>query len=249
MKIAFFTDVHANLPALEAVLDDIRAQHCDQIYFGGDAIGIGPFPAEVLARLAEAQVIPMMGNHDAWYAFGLPPLADVHMVAGEARHCHWVHACLAGQWQNWVASWPYFVQLQVAGVRIGFAHYALKPQPDSQGHPMFERFRVAPSAQELDVLFASLLDQTPLDLLFYGHHHAASAILGRTYYLNPGALGCSAQAEARYYLLDISDQGTYHLVHRAVPYDDTVLVQAFEDRQVPEREFIRKAFFLGALEQ
>ena len=48
MKLAVLTDAHGNLPALEAALGAIRAEGCDAIYHTGDAIGIGPYPAETL---------------------------------------------------------------------------------------------------------------------------------------------------------------------------------------------------------
>lgn len=47
-KIAIFTDTYGNLPALQAALTAIQAEHSDAIYHLGDAIGIGPFPAECL---------------------------------------------------------------------------------------------------------------------------------------------------------------------------------------------------------
>ncbi len=73
MKVAVLTDVHANLPALEATLRAIEDAGCEAIYHTSDAIGIGPFPAECLTRLlATPRMRLIMGNHDAWFAFGLP---------------------------------------------------------------------------------------------------------------------------------------------------------------------------------
>ena len=46
MKIAVLTDVHGNLPALQVALRAIRREGADAIFHTGDAIGIGPFPAE-----------------------------------------------------------------------------------------------------------------------------------------------------------------------------------------------------------
>jgi predicted phosphodiesterase len=72
-RVAVIADVHANLPALAASLADIRAAACDEVYCLGDVIGIGPYPAECLALLlADPTVRCVMGNHDAWFATGLP---------------------------------------------------------------------------------------------------------------------------------------------------------------------------------
>jgi protein phosphatase len=54
MKIAVMTDVHANLPALAAALDAIRREGCEALFHTGDAIGIGPYPAECLDLLLNA---------------------------------------------------------------------------------------------------------------------------------------------------------------------------------------------------
>ena len=56
MKIAVLTDAHGNLPALEAALAAIRVMGCDVVYHTGDAVGIGPYPAECVERLLSAGV-------------------------------------------------------------------------------------------------------------------------------------------------------------------------------------------------
>lgn len=50
MRVAALYDIHANLPALEAVLESVRASHVDQIMIGGDVVP-GPMPREALALL------------------------------------------------------------------------------------------------------------------------------------------------------------------------------------------------------
>ena len=64
MRVAIFSDVHGNLPALEAVLDDIRRRRPDATYCLGDLVGYGPFPNEVIGRIHSEQVPTIMGNYD-----------------------------------------------------------------------------------------------------------------------------------------------------------------------------------------
>jgi diadenosine tetraphosphatase ApaH/serine/threonine PP2A family protein phosphatase len=64
VKRAFISDVHGNLPALQATLSDIESQGIDYIAFLGDAVGYGPRPNECVALLAEAAAVSLMGNHD-----------------------------------------------------------------------------------------------------------------------------------------------------------------------------------------
>jgi predicted phosphodiesterase len=63
MRIAIISDVHGNLPALEAVLADIAGRECDKVYCLGDVVGYGPNPNECLevVRTLDACVL---GNHD-----------------------------------------------------------------------------------------------------------------------------------------------------------------------------------------
>ena len=73
MKIAVLTDVHGNLPALQVALRAIRREGADAIFHTGDAIGIGPFPAECLELLLSTSGMNLIcGNHDSWFSNGLP---------------------------------------------------------------------------------------------------------------------------------------------------------------------------------
>lgn len=63
MRIALLSDVHANLPALDAVLAALRP--FDAVWQLGDVVGYGPHPVEVIDRLAGVGAIGVSGNHDA----------------------------------------------------------------------------------------------------------------------------------------------------------------------------------------
>jgi hypothetical protein len=56
-RVAVITDIHANLPALEAALADIARIGVDAVYCGGDLVGYGPHPNEVCAAI-QARAIP-----------------------------------------------------------------------------------------------------------------------------------------------------------------------------------------------
>jgi predicted phosphodiesterase len=62
-KIAILSDIHANLEALQAVLDDIREVGAEQIYCLGDVIGYGPNPRECIDLSMQFQ-FSLLGNHD-----------------------------------------------------------------------------------------------------------------------------------------------------------------------------------------
>lgn len=63
MRIAVLSDIHGNLPALEAVLADLSPY--DAVWQLGDVVGYGPQPNEVVARLVKENATGVRGNHDA----------------------------------------------------------------------------------------------------------------------------------------------------------------------------------------
>ena len=64
MKIALFSDIHANLPALEAVFADIEKRHLDAIYCLGDLVGYAPWPNEVITEIRRRGIPTIAGNYD-----------------------------------------------------------------------------------------------------------------------------------------------------------------------------------------
>jgi len=71
MRIAIISDIHGNLIALDAVLDDLAAQRVDWGVCLGDAVQGGAQPAEVVVRLRVLGWPIVMGNADAWLFSGM----------------------------------------------------------------------------------------------------------------------------------------------------------------------------------
>lgn len=84
MRYAIFTDIHANLEALKAVLAKIdelaQEEPIDQIWFLGDLVGYGPNPNECIDTLRERTDVIIAGNHD-WAAVGKLDLEDFSAAA------------------------------------------------------------------------------------------------------------------------------------------------------------------------
>ncbi|WP_338873557.1 metallophosphoesterase family protein [Spirosoma sp. SC4-14] len=72
MKIALFSDIHANLPALEAVLADIDMREVDAVYCLGDLVGYNVWPNEVITQIRKRGIPTIAGNYD----FGIGRASD-----------------------------------------------------------------------------------------------------------------------------------------------------------------------------
>lgn len=237
MKIAILADIHGNLPALQAVLQDCLRQGYDEIYSIGDAIAIGPQPAECLDLLLNTpHTHLLLGNHEMWYAFGLPEPQPEWMSDGEVVHQRWVHEQLDPALREAVAEWPVVIEESFEGVRTVLLHY----EPLDAASTLFHSLDRDAGLPGLDRLFGHY----GADLVFYGHSHIAADDHGQARYINPGSLGCTREPAAPYALLDC-DRGRCTVEVRAVPYDDAPLFAAFEERRVPDREFLYGAFFGG----
>jgi predicted phosphodiesterase len=234
-KAAIITDVHANILALDAALAEIEREGYDELIHVGDAIAIGPYPAETLDRLLKVPRINfVMGNHDALFGFGLANPRPSGIAEDEEAHQIWTHAQLDPALREVVRAWPWRIDREVHGFRFSCLHY--RRGESTNGFVPIIR---DPSPSDLDTLFADV----DAPLVWYGHRHPRSDIAGRARYVNPGSLGCSPDGLARYAILRIDDDGGYEIEHRAAPYDPGDVYVQFEARDVPAREKILKIFF------
>lgn len=241
MRIVVITDVHANLPALKATLREITELGYDAIYHTGDCIGIGPHPAECLELLINTPYVYFtMGNHDSLLVNGIPKPQPKWLSDGEVQHQLWTHSQISPELKGRVCTWPYFFEREFEGVKVAFAHYGLTESRHDFA-PFVSSRTATPPASDLKRIF-SFAD---CSLVFYGHDHSASDVQdNERRYFNPGSLGCSITAEARYCIAEFN-KGHYTVEHCSVPYDDTELFKAFEQREVPDRQFLYKLGFGG----
>jgi predicted phosphodiesterase len=72
MKIALFSDIHANLPALKAFFEDVDGRHPDAIYCLGDLVGYNIWPNEVIQEIRKRRIPTIAGNYD----FGIGRTSD-----------------------------------------------------------------------------------------------------------------------------------------------------------------------------
>lgn len=101
MRVVVLSDIHANLHALESVLD--ATAPFDAVWVLGDTVGYGPQPDGVVARLASERAIAVRGNHDAAAIGDL----DTRDFNGDAREAlAWTARAMAAETREWLAALP-----------------------------------------------------------------------------------------------------------------------------------------------
>jgi predicted phosphodiesterase len=103
MRLAAISDVHGNLPALEAVLNDIKGKNIREKVFIGDSVGYGPDPNEVTLLIKSACKAHVAGNHD-WAVLGLTDIAYFNPAARAA--IRWTDGALTEKARIILDGWP-----------------------------------------------------------------------------------------------------------------------------------------------
>ncbi len=234
MKIGIFQDIHANLPAFKKSIEIFTRNNCDKIYHVGDLIGIGPHPREVFEKAMKIKnLILIMGNHDYWFANGIPNPRPKLMSEEEFQHQKWHHKQIGLEKREIVQKWKFKEELKIDKTKkITFMHYGYDEKEN-----WFKEHILNPTRSQMDEMF----DGINSEIIFYGHNHISSEITGNSRYINLGSAGCNTKSEVRVGILEI-DKEKIRLEKINEYYDDNGLMEDFELRKVPAREFITKNF-------
>lgn len=115
MRLGIFSDVHANIEALSAVMDALRQERVDQYYCLGDVVGYGASPNECADIIRSVAKVTILGNHDAAVAGRM----DYSYYYEAARHALDVHASqLTEANTTWLKSLPYKHELRDFGLDL-----------------------------------------------------------------------------------------------------------------------------------
>ena len=175
-RIALFSDVHGNVPALEAVLADIQAASPDETYCLGDLIGYGPDSAGVIALMRESGIPTIQGNYDEGVASrrgscGCYYRTDEAKEDGNKSY-EFTDQALSDADASWLLSLPGQIPLEHEGAQILLVH----------GSPrkINEYLLLDRDGEQL----VRLADQAGADAVFHGHihipYHRAFAVGGWT---------------------------------------------------------------------
>lgn len=225
-RIALLSDVHGNLPALEAVLDDAAHRGVEERWYCGDFLGYAPFPNEVVQKLRDVKAVSVIGNYDLKVlAFRQKQESWKQKKTPEKyRAFQWNLEQLAPETKAYLESLPQQVQVPVNGFTALLVHGS----PDS----VDEHLGSATPETRLEELAAA----ARVDLIACGHSHEAFARkVHGTWFVNPGSVGRPEGGDARaaYALLDFAG-GELRVDHRRVAYDVERVVRAIREAGLPD---------------
>lgn len=223
MRLAVFSDIHANLQALDAVLADIRAQRPDAIYCLGDLVGYGANPNEAIDRIRQAAFPTIMGNYDDGVGFdrdecGCAYREDAERARGQ-RSLEWTKARTTAGHKAFLRTLEPEIRIQEERRRVLLVHGS----PRRMNEYLFEDRPLSS--------FERLAASSNADLIVFGHTHRAYVKdVNGVRFLNVGSVGKPKDGDWRacYALVEDGD-----VTFRRVEYDVAAAAAAIRATGLP----------------
>ncbi len=226
MRLAVFSDVHANLHALRAVFGDIARHQPDAIYCLGDLVGYGAYPNEVIALIRERSIPTVMGNYDDGVGFDRDDCGCAYRTAEMRRlgelSLRWTREQVTAENKAFLRSLLPGIRLEIAGKRVLLVH----------GSP--RRINEYVYADRSPASLEHIVQSAEADLLVFGHTHlpyvkeVAGVLL-----VNDGSVGKPKDGDPRaaYALLDIGPATVASIVR--VEYEVQAAADAVRASELP----------------
>jgi putative phosphoesterase len=174
--LAALSDIHGNLPALEAVLAELERERVDELVCLGD-VALGPQPAETVARVRGLGCAVVMGNWDAWVLAGFPP-AHGDPWKRFVEQGEWWARKLSAEDRAFLRTFVPRIELPVDGVRVLCFH----------GTPLSYDHMILATTPHNELV--RMLKGFGHPLMLAGHTHVQLArVVNGTLVVNPGSVG------------------------------------------------------------
>jgi len=221
MKYAVLSDVHANLPALEAVLRDIDSRRVDAIYHLGDLTGYAPWPNEVVSLLRERGIPGVAGNYDSTVATDYKHCGCRADSVHEEQLSHfsyaWTRERVTSATKSYLSSLPFRIDIRPLGGHVSGPTVVLL-----HGNQTLNTVYVTEDRPE-DFLrnMAAGLGVSAGDIICFGHTHKPwQRVIDSVRFVNTGSVGRPRDGDPRacYALVSI-DKGQVNAELVRVAYD------------------------------
>lgn len=215
MKVAVISDIHGNMQALGAVLEDIKKERCDKIFCLGDLAMAGPEPVKTLELLKKmhdnSEIIIIQGNTDEMIAnceISIPLVKEKFPIMGNAleNDCELIPDNLKTFLQNL----PKNAELEIEGVNILLVH----------GSPRKNDENILPEMKQEQI--EEIISGVDADVIFCGHTHMPCGYMTNSgkIVVNDGSVGrpFTQNPQACYVVAKFND-GKTEITHKFLDYD------------------------------
>lgn len=228
MRLAIFSDVHANLPALEAVLSDIATAGVDARYVLGDLVGYAPWPNDVIGRLRAEAIPVVMGNYDDGTGFDRDECGCAYTDPTEKAlgdwSFRWTKTNTTDANKRYLRGFEAEIRLEADGHRLLLVHGS----PRRMNEYLYE--------DKPDATFARIAAGAEADVIVCGHTHRPydKAVAG-TRFINVGSVGKPKDGDPRacWVLIEAARAGIRAEFHR-VAYNVESVALAIEASDLPD---------------
>lgn len=228
MKIALFTDVHGNKPALEAILDDIKKENINEIICLGDVISLGPDSKECLDIIIDNNITMTLGNHEIIIIKGDGIKDDIHI--DEVHHNKWLHNSLKDEkYMRYISNCPLYIEREYNGKKVLFAHFLI--QNEKHKYPFYHLSILQNGINEI-------VEKLPYDYIFIGHEHENFTIANKLFDI--GSSGCRSDNITRYTIFNTE---TFEITTKEILFDRNRLIEDVQKTKYSSCEKYAKWFF------
>jgi predicted phosphodiesterase len=198
MRIALISDIHANLPALEAVLADIDARGAGAVYQLGDLVGYAPWPNETVELLRSRGIAGIAGNYDSTVASDYKHCGcryeDPHQEELSHLSYAWTTEHVSATTKRFLGSLPFRLDLltgggHAAGSRVCLVH----------GTPTLNTvYWTADRSDDFCRKMARIAGLAAGDVIAFGHTHVPwHRVVDGIHFVNTGSVGRPKDGDAR----------------------------------------------------
>jgi putative phosphoesterase len=189
-RVAVITDIHANLPALQASLRRIDELEVDAMYCGGDLVGYGPHPNEVCSLMAERATPTIYGNYDHAIARDLEDCGCAYVTPRDRelgqRSVDWTLAHTDKSSKDYMRDLPFDLRFTVGESAVHLVHGS----PRKVNEYLFE--------DKPARLYERLAAAEEADVLVVGHTHKPWVHeYGGVLFVNCGSVGKPKDGDPR----------------------------------------------------
>ncbi|MGB9789152.1 metallophosphoesterase family protein [Thermotoga caldifontis] len=228
MLLAFLGDVHANLEALMAVLEDIERRKVDEVYCLGDLVGYGPDPEEVVREIEKRSIKSIMGNYDDAVGHSKSSCGCSYSPGRETEvgdiSLNWTIEHTSEEVKRFLRALPKRLSFEVEHVKFLLVH----------GSPLNELLEYIKPDTPADRL-REIVQAVSEDIVVMGHTHLPMVkyAFGKLL-VNPGSVGRPKDADPRAsYMIARVEKGVVQFELVRVAYDVKKTIEKIVSRDLP----------------